>query len=439
MKRRKSMRKVIFIIFLVVVIFCIYLYLYEKEQKRQIFLAVEDELFVVNEYYIYGTHFNIKGNISDIESKNLKDIKVVILDSWDKEIEYPVKYRIEDDIIKVETSELINEGIYLDDIDTGNYYCLLKIVYENNNVKYYSMENKTDYPSVEYYTITNNRKNKKVNISFKEFNFEEKTPYLSFKVNKVKLPKNVYDIAIDPGHGGSDPGAVNGRYKESEIVIEYAKDLKKALEDLGLKVILTRDGTEDSSKESKFNVYSVYDTDGRVNIVGRAKAKYNFSLHANSLETDIISGVEIYAPANATLELAQDLADNMVELVKTTYSNREIDKVSDGVYVRTFTEEEIQESNADAKQANYEPYNIKISTPYLYMIRETGGIVTGAYVDGRNKDYGKNEYYNSNIGVESYLIELGYIINKEDLSNMLNHRDLYVKAMTQSIKENIYK
>ena len=40
------------------------------------------------------------------------------------------------------------------------------------------------------------------------------------------------------------------------------------------------------------------------------------------------------------------------------------------------------------------------------MLRETGGIVTGAYVDGRNKEFGKNKYYNSNIGVEAYLLEL---------------------------------
>ena len=43
-------------------------------------------------------------------------------------------------------------------------------------------------------------------------------------------------------------------------------------------------------------------------------------------------------------------------------------------------------------------------TPYLYMLRETGGIATGAYVDGRNKSFGTNKYYNSNIGVEALLL-----------------------------------
>ena len=119
-------------------------------------------------------------------------------------------------------------------------------------------------------------------------------------VEKVKLPTNVYDISIDPGHGGSDPGAVYKNYKEAEIAMKYSAELKKSLEKLGLKVILTRDGTEDTSETSPFNVYSVYNYGGRVNIVGRAKVKYNFSIHLNSLETNTLSGTEIYAPSNAS-------------------------------------------------------------------------------------------------------------------------------------------
>jgi len=77
-----------------------------------------------------------------------------------------------------------------------------------------------------------------------------------------------------------------------------------------------------------------------------------------------------------------------------------------GVYVRTFRDFEIEESIEEAKEAGHEPYEITNDTPYLYMIRETGGIATKAYVDGRNKEYGKNKYHNSNIGVEAYLLEL---------------------------------
>ncbi len=61
------------------------------------------------------------------------------------------------------------------------------------------------------------------------------------------------------------------------------------------------------------------------------------------------------------------------------------------------------------------------------MLRETGGIATGAYIDGRNKEYGKNNYYNSNIGIEAYLLELGYINNDKDREHVLNNQERLCK------------
>ena len=67
------------------------------------------------------------------------------------------------------------------------------------------------------------------------------------------------------------------------------------------------------------------------------------------------------------------------------------------------------------------------------MIRETGAKITNAYVDGRNKEYGVNLYYNSNMGNESYLIELGYINSDKDLNNLLTNEEGYLKGIEQSI------
>ena len=71
------------------------------------------------------------------------------------------------------------------------------------------------------------------------------------------------------------------------------------------------------------------------------------------------------------------------------------------------------------------------------MLRETGGIATGAYVDGRNSKYGKNLFYNSNIGLEAYLLEIGYINNEKDLNNILDNNSGYVKGIVQTIKEEL--
>ena len=442
MKKRRKLNTLALFLFIciLVAIFMLGSFLYSNEQKRKIFSNIGDRIAEVNQYYVYGTHFNIECKIAGIEVSNVKDIKYVLVDISENAKEYDAIYETSENEIKVITSDLINEGIYLEDIESGKYFLFLKITYLNDKVKYYSMSNNTSYQDIVYYTITQKNSNKKINIEFDTYkSYNGDIPYFKLNVAKVKLPESVYDVSIDPGHGGSDPGATYGQYKESEIAMKYSAELKKSLENIGLKVILTRDGTEDTSKTSKFNTYSVYDFDGRVNIVGRAKVKYNFSVHVNSFDTNTLSGTEIYAPSNASLEIAQSLADNIVSIANTTYSTRDTDKVSDGVYVRTFTENEIVESGQSAIKKGFNPYDITTTTPYFYMIREVGGIVTGAYIDGRNKDYGTNLYYNSNIGVESYLIELGYIINKTDLNNMINNQSSYIEAMTKSIQQYLCK
>ena len=59
-------------------------------------------------------------------------------------------------------------------------------------------------------------------------------------IKDAKLPKDVYDIVIDPGHGGSDNGAEYGGYSEADQTIIYGKRVKEELEELGLKVKITR-------------------------------------------------------------------------------------------------------------------------------------------------------------------------------------------------------
>lgn len=105
-----------------------------------------------------------------------------------------------------------------------------------------------------------------------------------------------------------------------------------------------------------------------------------------------------------------------------------------GVYVHNFTNADILAFKTKADKGGYEAYNITTSTPYLYLIRETGGISTNAFVDGRNKNYGTNKYYKSNIGIESYLVELGYMIVERDLNNIVSNLDGYIDGIYDAIR-----
>ena len=104
-------------------------------------------------------------------------------------------------------------------------------------------------------------------------------------------------------------------------------------------------------------------------------------------------------------------------------------KEENGVYVRTI---DVGKSRNILTSRNYN--GIFDLIPYLFIIRETGGIATGAYVDGTDSDYSENIYRNSNVGLESYLIELGYINVNKDLNNILRKQNLYMQAITNSIK-----
>lgn len=375
----------------------------------------------VSRYIVYGTHLNIEGSL-DITNPEIDDVQIVAKKSSGEEITVDTTYEYESRKLSFSTLDKINKGLDLESLDMDNYYILLKVISYNGQENYYSLSNDTEYTNqIEYYTLTRNKSNNRIDIRFLTQN---SVSAMALSVSKVsKLPDNVYDVVIDPGHGGNDAGAISGRYQENEIVLENGLELKKKLEHLGLKVLITRDGTE----TYEYDTYNIYDEDGRVTMANESKAKILISLHMNSNESDFVDGgVEVYASPNMDLSLAKLFADNIVEKTNTTYSKMKTDKEEDGVYVRTI--------NVNRNSNTFRGYKgIYNEIPYLFIIREIGGISTGAYVNGSNPSYGENVYRNSNVGVEGYLIELGYMNVNSDLRNVLNDGDSYMQAITDSI------
>lgn len=440
-KERKAVKRItlafLLILIIIGIVFGIYIFTFNETGMKSIFGKVQNMNVNLTEFIVYGTHLNIKGEINE-STPEVKSVNLIFakLDGEDNKIK--LKYEEHVGKILFSTSDILNDGIDLEKISVGKYYMLIEIEYGKKEAKYYSIKNNTEYGDLLYYTITKDNTNNRIDIKFDKYESEEKTTdYMLIEAKHTKLPKDVYDVVVDAGHGGADNGAEYSGYQEADLTLEYANMIKTELEKLGLKVGITRDGTE--NKEN-FGVYSVYDEDGRVNIVGRSKAKYVFSIHLNSIEIpNSQSGVEIYAPTKINLKFAKSFADNIVKYANTTYSDLDANyEIEQGVYVRTFKDWEIEDSVNDAREGGYEPYNITADTPYLYMLRETGGIATGAYVDGRNKSYGKNLYVNSNVGVEAYLLELGYLNNKKNLNNLISNKEGYVKGIVETVKEQVF-
>ena len=219
--------------------------------------------------------------------------------------------------------------------------------------------------------------------------------------------------------GGTDKGEKYGEYNEADLMLDYAMSLKDKFEAKGYKVKLTRD----TNNTSMYTATNMYDEDGRISIACKTKAKYMISLHLNGPKDS--GGLEVYAPCKSNLELATKLAGTIVSYTNISYSNYNAYKKADGVYVKNYNKQMIENTNSTQKK--YEPYPLTVDTPYLYTIREVGGIATNAYVDGRNTMYSNNAYYKSNQGIECYQIHLGSI--KNNLDDLLNEKENYLSAI----------
>ena len=413
-------KKVIVLIIIIFIVGC--KGSFSKDNTEEVFDFTNNisEFAIINSYTIYGRFFNIEGKI------NNKDNLKLVLKNNKEEIEYDVFIEEQEENTIFKTNKLINEGINLENIKEGSYIVLLK-----DDENYYNLKDNTNYKKkykdLEYYTITKDNLNYEIKISFIEIMDKE---FLALNVEKVNLPDEIYDIVIDPGHGGIDVGAINKKETESKINLEYSIMLKEKLDKLGLKVKLTREKDE---------VISNYGEKGRVSIPYKTKAKLLLSLHLNSSELNVKEGgVEIYVPNNVNINFAKSLASNIVNMTSTIYSKNSASRVEKGVYLRTLTKNDLDEMANEAKKDGYTPYErANTNSTYYYMIRETGGIITGAYIDFRNPKKEGNPYYMSNHGCESYLVELGYLSSNYNLNILKTEKEKYIDAIVKSIQEEL--
>jgi len=92
-------------------------------------------------------------------------------------------------------------------------------------------------------------------------------------------------VAIDPGHGGHDPGAVGrGRTKEKDIALAISRKLASRINaERGMKAILIRNS----------DVY--VDHRKRMDIARRSKADLFISIHADAVDDRRANGATVYA------------------------------------------------------------------------------------------------------------------------------------------------
>ena len=137
---------------------------------------------------------------------------------------------------------------------------------------------------------------------FKSKNFNStsilKSKNLEVTANSSVIKNNEFVVVLDPGHGGKDPGAEAGGYRESNLMLELALAVKESLiRNTDFKVILTRN-------EDVF-----LSLDDRITIATQSGADLFISLHADAVIEGEASGTTVYLLSeNATDKMSAQLA-----------------------------------------------------------------------------------------------------------------------------------
>ena len=238
----------------------------------------------------------------------------------------------------------LDQGIDLRFIESGSYY-----IYLNQRPIHVNSEMPAE--DLAWYTVTREGISKKIQLTIE-------AGMLMLKVeNVLNLPEDVYDILIDPGHGGTDPGAIGNGATEAEEVLKVSHYIKERLEAHGLKVKMTRQGMENPSidKSCKYDVCPYLES-GRVSQVYETQAKYVISNHLNASESGQSKGSEVYSSVRTTDEWS-------TRVIKAFQSEGRL--ISDVLL-----------SSSRVSTGSYKRGFENVSLDYYYMIRESGGSLT---------------------------------------------------------------
>ena len=95
-------------------------------------------------------------------------------------------------------------------------------------------------------------------------------------------------VVIDPGHGGSDPGAVSGKINEKDLNLQVAKILKDLLDQKGMTVYMTR------SEDRYVGLHQ------RAEFANNLKADLFVSIHHNASPNTVAQKYDSFYPTSTT-------------------------------------------------------------------------------------------------------------------------------------------
>lgn len=236
------------------------------------------------------------------------------------------------------------------------------------------------------------------------YKVEIKTP--STGAIRKQLALGVNRIVIDPGHGGSDPGAIGHKkgVLEKDVNLQIAKKLAENLRKrLGCEVFLTRDKDVHLTLES------------RTQFANNKKADLFISLHTNSSPSSKAHGIETYF-----LNLATDDEAIAVAARENATSTKNISDL------QTILNDLMQNAkiNESSKLASYVQRGVMTTLKPHYTPLNDKGVKQAPF------------YVLLGAQMPSILIETGFINNQRDCQRLIHARyqNLVVTGITQGVE-----
>ena len=193
--------------------------------------------------------------------------------------------------------------------------------------------------NIDYYTVTDEGTNKKLTLQFNNMKYQDKDlNYLSMKIENSELPEDVYDIVIDAGHGGSDPGKIGiNNVLEKDINLQIAYKLKMFLEMEDIQVIMTRE-TEEGLYSAEASNKKSDDMKKRCEIIDKANPEFTISIHQNSYHEEEIHGAQVfyYEKSEEGKKIAEYIQKQLITRVEP--ENTRVAKANGSYYLLRKTE-----------------------------------------------------------------------------------------------------
>lgn len=233
---------------------------------------------------------------------------------------------------------------------------------------------------------------------------------ITYKGNEIKVTftpaktKKNFTIVIDAGHGGKDPGAVVGSYREKDIALGVAKYLESNLKK-DFNIIMARGGD------------TFVPLADRPKIANSRKADMFISIHVNAAQNTSAKGVEVFYYSKTSSPYAARVA-----AYENSFGENSGAQIGD-----------ISKILGELEYKKYQEVSAKLAKGINDSLAKSMNM-TNRGIQGANfavlRGLGRPKAITPGV-----LIELGFITNKSDRDKMINGKNQ--KIMADRIAEQV--